>query len=79
MLEEGTKYSLFLSVGSFCKYRGTDNVQQETIQPNNKTPGELYFLVSLFLLWQRYLQKDPFCLCVPFDLQIISDETLSKF
>ena len=29
MLEGGTKYSLFLSVGSFCRYRGTDNEQQK--------------------------------------------------
>ena len=45
---------MYLSLGSFCRYRGTDYVQQ-TKQYNQtvKPPGELYCLVPLFL------QKDP--------------------
>ena len=51
---------MYLSFGSFCRYRGPDYVQQtkqynQTVKPS----GELYCLVLLFLLWWRYMQKDP--------------------
>ena len=80
MCEEGTKYPLFLSVGSFCRYRGTDNEQQKK-QYNQTIKLQENSIVRFlwFFLWQRYLQKVPVCFFVPLDLKTISDETLSKF
>ena len=54
-----TVTTISVEPGSFCRYRGTDYVQQkkqcnQTIKP----PGELYCLVPLVLLWWQYLQKD---------------------
>ena len=64
------------SSGSFCRYRGTDYVKQKK-QCNQtiKLPRELYCLVPLFLLWWRYLQKDPLVLLLLKEISSTSSNT----
>ena len=64
------------SSGSFCRYRGTDYVKQKK-QYNQtiKLPRELYCLVPLFVLWWRYLQKDPLVLLLLKEISSTSSNT----
>ena len=59
---ENAKLKTFVApfLGSFCRYRGTYNVQQKKqYNQRMKPPGELYCLVPLFLWWWQYLEKEP--------------------